>query len=263
MHQRSLCTGHRPCHLYTSHSRGQYRLFRKPTRFCCRRSSVSHVIRATQEDYYAVLGVPRNADLKQIKQAFKKKALKLHPDVNKAPDAKDKFMECKRAYQALSDTKQRSRYDREQSGGGSAGGFNWDDVVSGGAKSRQAAEEAFYGFGDFFRDIDKDRKERQKRKGKEQPMSLWEEIADIGEEFVEFLEKETGLSSAEADRQRSQARASTQESTERARTEAQRQSQGAEERAQRAKATAEAGAKKINDDVEEMLQQMKRDLGIK
>ena len=41
------------------------------------------------------------------------------------------------------------------------------------------------------------RKERQKRKGKEQPMSLWEEIADIGEEFVEFLEKETGLSSAE------------------------------------------------------------------
>ena len=67
----------------------------------------------------------------------------------------------------------------------------------------------------------------------------------------------------QADRQRSQARASTQESTDRARAEAQRQSQGAEERAQRAKATAEAGAKKINDDVEEMLQQMKRDLGIK
>ncbi len=44
-----------------------------------------------------------------------------------------------------------------QSGGGSAGGFNWEDVVSGGAKSRQAAEEAFYGFGDFFRDLEKDR----------------------------------------------------------------------------------------------------------
>lgn len=37
------------------------------------------------------------------------------------------------------------------------GGLNWEDVVSGGARSRQAAEEAFYGFGDFFRDLEKDR----------------------------------------------------------------------------------------------------------
>lgn len=37
------------------------------------------------------------------------------------------------------------------------------------------------------------RAERRKRKGKEQPMSLWEELSDIGEEFVEFLEKEIGL----------------------------------------------------------------------
>ncbi len=44
-----------------------------------------------------------------------------------------------------------------QRGGSGVGGFNWDDVVSSGARSRQAAEEAFYGFGDFFRDLDRDR----------------------------------------------------------------------------------------------------------
>lgn len=37
------------------------------------------------------------------------------------------------------------------------GGFTWEDVVGSGARSREAAEEAFYGFGDFFRDLDKDR----------------------------------------------------------------------------------------------------------
>ena len=53
-------------------------------RLKCGRTLVSHAVRAAQEDYYGILGVPKNADLKQIKQAFKKKALKLHPDVNKA-----------------------------------------------------------------------------------------------------------------------------------------------------------------------------------
>jgi hypothetical protein len=44
------------------------------------------------------------------------------------------------------------------------------------------------------RDLDKDFEERRKRRGKAaQPMSLWEELADIGEEFVEFLEKEIGI----------------------------------------------------------------------
>ena len=53
-------------------------------RLGCRRKTAYHVVRAAQENYYDILGVPRNADLKQIKQAFKRKALKLHPDVNKA-----------------------------------------------------------------------------------------------------------------------------------------------------------------------------------
>lgn len=44
-----------------------------------------------------------------------------------------------------------------QSRGSGMGGFTWEDVVGSGARSREAAEEAFYGFGDFFRDLDKDR----------------------------------------------------------------------------------------------------------
>ncbi len=83
----------------------------------------------------------------------------------------------------------------EQGTGGGDGNFIWEDVVSSGARSRKAAEEAFYGLGDFFRDLDRDRVERRRSRGRpEQPMSLWEELADIGEEFVEFLEKEIGLS---------------------------------------------------------------------
>ena len=50
----------------------------------CRASPALHLIRASQQSYYDVLGVPKDADLKQIKQAFKRKALKLHPDVNTA-----------------------------------------------------------------------------------------------------------------------------------------------------------------------------------
>ena len=57
---------------------------------CCKKHKLSLNARKGRcsvyaaRDYYEVLGVPKDADLKQIKQAFKRKALKLHPDVNKA-----------------------------------------------------------------------------------------------------------------------------------------------------------------------------------
>src|SRR6185295_3718380 len=89
----------------------------------------------TSQDYYEVLGVPRDADQAAIKVAFRKLAMKLHPDQN--PGCKvseEKFKEIGEAYSVLSDPEKRAQYDRFgkaafQGGGGpgfgpGAAGFN-------------------------------------------------------------------------------------------------------------------------------------------
>ncbi len=63
-------------------------------------------------DYYDVLGVPRDASADEIQQAFRKLARKHHPDVNKDPQAEERFKEINEAYSVLSDPKTRQRYDR-------------------------------------------------------------------------------------------------------------------------------------------------------
>eukprot|EP00741_Cyanophora_paradoxa_P021373 tig00021350_g20632.t1 len=64
------------------------------------------------EDYYEVLGVPRNADKKDIKSAYRRLARQYHPDVNKSPDAEEMFKKIARAYEVLSDDQVRARYDQ-------------------------------------------------------------------------------------------------------------------------------------------------------
>lgn len=63
------------------------------------------------KDYYDTLGVPRDADLDQIKKAYRKLARTYHPDVSKAPDAEARFKDAAQAYATLKDTAKRAAYD--------------------------------------------------------------------------------------------------------------------------------------------------------
>lgn len=67
---------------------------------------------AVKQDYYDILGVPRNATDEEIKRAFRKLAFQYHPDRNREPAAEEKFKEINEAYQVLSDPEKRNRYDR-------------------------------------------------------------------------------------------------------------------------------------------------------
>lgn len=87
------------------------------------------------KDYYKTLGVDRKASAEEIKRIYRQLALKYHPDRNPGnPQAEDKFKEINEAYQVLSDSEKRARYDqlgesytRWQQRGAPSGGFNWED----------------------------------------------------------------------------------------------------------------------------------------
>lgn len=64
------------------------------------------------KDYYKVLGIAKGATEDEIKKAYRKQALRYHPDKNKSPGAEDKFKEIAEAYDVLSDAKKKDIYDR-------------------------------------------------------------------------------------------------------------------------------------------------------
>lgn len=97
----------------------------------------------SKRDYYDVLGVGKDASEADIKKAYRKLARQYHPDVNKADDAEAKFKEVKEAYDVLSDSQKRARYDQfghagvnDGQGQGGFGGFG--------------GQEGFGGFEDIF-----------------------------------------------------------------------------------------------------------------
>lgn len=104
---------------------------------------------STKKDYYEILGVSRNATKEEIKAAYRKLALKYHPDRNKDPDAAEKFKEITEAYAVLSDDEKRARYD-QFGHAGIEGTYTQEDIFRG-----ANFEDVFrdFGFEEFFRDF--------------------------------------------------------------------------------------------------------------
>lgn len=90
-------------------------------------------------DHYEVLGVARDASEEQIKKAYRKLARELHPDVNPAPDAQEKFKLVTHAYEVLSDSNARRQYDMGGQDPFGAAGFGFGDIFDtffGGGQAR-------------------------------------------------------------------------------------------------------------------------------
>ncbi|XP_012685713.2 dnaJ homolog subfamily B member 9 [Clupea harengus] len=96
-----------------------------------------------EKNFYEILGVPKDANERQIKKAFHKLAMRFHPDRNKSPNAEAKFREIAEAYETLSDDKRRQEYDQM----GPRASFE-------GTKERGGRQPFSFNFDDMFRDSD-------------------------------------------------------------------------------------------------------------
>ncbi len=101
-------------------------------------------------DYYEILGIDKNATKDEIKSAFRKKARQYHPDVNKAPDAEEKFKELGKAYETLMDDDKRATYDRYGEEGLKDAGFSTSGPFDGGFGDLNDIFESFFGGGFGF-----------------------------------------------------------------------------------------------------------------
>ncbi len=104
---------------------------------------------AEKRDYYEVLGVSKNASKEEVKDAYRKLAMRYHPDRNKAADAEDKFKEISEAYAVLSDNQKRRQYDTLGHVGFDQR-YTAEDIFRG-ADFESIFRDIGFGFGDLFR----------------------------------------------------------------------------------------------------------------
>lgn len=118
----------------------------------------------TDVNYYAILHVSPTASQRHIRRAFRRLALRLHPDVNQHPDATRQFQELNEAYRVLSDTETRAKYDRYA--------YEWgpEQAQRGGRAQHKAARRQVY--------------DAQRRKRKPEPRSLWQVYAVQGRDSL-------------------------------------------------------------------------------
>ena len=109
-------------------------------------ATLGAIATATNQSYYQILGVNKNASKQDIKKAFRKLAVQYHPDKNDSPDAEDKFRQIAEAYEILSDDDKRRQYDRS----GGSGQHNYK--FSGSTR----AHDFNFNFDDLFREFQDD-----------------------------------------------------------------------------------------------------------
>lgn len=145
---------------------------------------------ATKRDYYETLEIQRTASKEDMKKSYRRLARQYHPDVNKEPDAAERFKEINEAYQVLSDDDNRARYDRFGHAGvqnGGSGGFSNEGFSGMGVDD---IFEAFFG-GSFGGN------NRRRQRGPQRGRDLRYDLTITFEEAIFGVEKEVELQRSE------------------------------------------------------------------